>query len=637
MPGTEEVRKQSVLGGAAGIALLAFALAYRFYPSSGRVEPQPPQPTPTPSAQAPMTSLAPLPYTVPATPAVTPTPVAATPAPDTEPAAPAEPPTKAIAALLKSADKAFAADHLIEPKESSALALYQQVLAADKTNKAAQEGIDKIHKSLLQQAGAALDRGDAKESERLLGVLASLAAPGDDLAALEARQKTLKQVMPMLSRAADLLKQGRATAPANDNALAVYHEVTRLDPGNKLADAGLQQIERGYLERALGAAAQDDFDGADKILADASSIRPGSHELLDTRSRIEGIRRERAENTLAQAKSALDSGNTELARLLEQKALGLSPDLAVEEFDQRLRNARLYASFAPGQVITDQFLDRHGSAPPVVVIPTGSFTMGSPPDESGHRPSEEPQREVKIDSGFALGRDTVTVAEFRAFIGDTSYVTDAEKAGSSSVYNEESGRISDHHGTTWRDDYLGEHAADNLPVIHVSWNDSNAYAQWLTSRTGKNYRLPSEAEFEYALRAGKATVYPWGNGNPGKIYENVTGTELSPRLKRSWAKAFPRYDDGAWGPAPIGKYLPNAFGLYDMNGNVSEWVADCWHDNYTRAPADSKAWVNPGCASHVVRGGSWGSAPDQVRSAYRLSAPTETRSARVGFRVARDL
>ena len=641
MPGTEVVRKQSVLGGAAGIALLLFALLYRFYPSAGRSEPSAPQPAPAPSLQLPVAPLAPLPYTVTTAPPLAPPSPAPAPAAESapsEPAAPAPIPTKAIAELLKRADKAYAADHLIEPKDANALALYQQVLAADKDNKAAQEGMEKIHKSLLQQAGAALDRGDAKESGRLIAALAAMSAPGDDVAALEARERTLKQVMPMLSHAADLLRQGRATAPFNDNALNVYHEVVKLDPGNKLADAGLAQIERGYLDRALGAAAQDDFDGADQVLGEASSIRPGSHELLDTRSRIEGIRHQRAANTLAQANSALDSGNPELARMLEQKALGISPDLpGVDEFERRLRNARLYASFSPGQVITDKFLDRQGSAPPVVVIPTGSFTMGSPESEEGHRSSEEPQREVKIDTGFALGRDDVTVAEFRAFVNDANYVTDAEKFGSSSIYNEESGRISDHKGTTWRDDYLGERAADTLPVIHVSWNDAVAYAQWLSARTGKTYRLPSEAEFEYALRAGKSTRYPWGDGNPFKIYENVTGSELSPHLKRSWAKAFPRYDDNAWGPAPVGKYLANAFGLFDMNGNVSKWVADCWHDNYTRAPADSKAWVNPGCAAHVVRGGSWGSAPDQVRSAYRLAAPTETRSARVGFRVARDL
>lgn len=566
----------------------------------------------------------------PATPLPQPPDVAATPAP---------PPPKAIAALLKKADKAFAAEHLLEPKDSSALALYQQVLDADKDNAAAQAGIEKIHKSLLQQAGAALDRGDEKESARLIAAVTELAPTGDDLTALQAREKTLRQVMPLLTRAAELLKQGHATEPAQGNALEVYRDVIKLDPANKLADQGLTQIEREYLDRALGAAAQDDFDGADKILADAATIRPGSHEMLDTHTRIEGIRRQRATNTLTQANSALDAGNADLAQLLEQKALGLSPDLAgVDQFNQRLRNARLYASFAPGQVITDKFLDRHGNAPPLVVIPTGSFMMGSPANEEGHRASEEPQREVKIDAGFAVGRDAVTVAEFRAFVDDASYTTDAEKAETSSVYEEESGRIIDRHGITWRDDYLGNKAGDNFPVIHISWNDASAYAQWLSLRTGKNYRLPSEAEFEYVLRAGSAARYPWGDGNPQKVYANVTGDgERSPHLKRSWAKAFSHYDDHYWGPSPVGSFPANKFGLRDIDGNVSEWVTDCWHDNYTRAPADSRAWINPGCASHIVRGGSWGSAPEQVRSAFRIAAPSETRSARVGVRVARDL
>ncbi len=124
----------------------------------------------------------------------------------------------------------------------------------------------------------------------------------------------------------------------------------KLDPGNKLADQGLAQIERDYLDRALAAAAQDDFAGADKILADGASIRPGSHEMLDTHTRIEGIRLQRAANTLAQANSALDAGNPDLAQQLVQKALGLSPDLAgIDEFNQRLRNARLYASFSPAR------------------------------------------------------------------------------------------------------------------------------------------------------------------------------------------------------------------------------------------------------------------------------------------------
>jgi len=637
MPGTEVVRKQTVLGGAGGIALLAFALIWRFYAGAHHAEPQlAPQVTSAPVAAAPMT-LAPS-FVPDATPESTAPVAAPSPKQPDVPAAPAPPLPKAIAALLKKADKAFADEHLIEPKDSSALALYEKVLDADKDNAAAQAGIEKIHKSLLEQTQTALDRGDEKESARLIAALGDLPHPGEELASLQAREKTLKQVIPLLTHAAELLAQAHATEPEGDNALAVYREVIKLDPGNKLGDQGLAKIERDYLDRALGAAAQDDFAGADKMLADAAAIRPGSHEMLDTHSRIEGIRRQRATNTLAQANSALDSGNADLAQLLAQKALGLSPDLAgVDEFNQRLRNARLYASFSPGQVITDKFLDRHGNAPALVVIPTGNFVMGSPADEEGHRASEEPQRHVKIDTGFALARDDVTVAEYRAFADDASYTTDAEKAGTSSVYDEDSGRIIDRRGITWRDDYLGNKAVDNFPVIHISWNDANAYAQWLSVRTGKTFRLPSEAEFEYALRAGSATRYSWGDGNPGKVYENITGTELSPRLKRSWAKAFPHYDDHYWGPAAVGSFPANAFGLHDIDGNVSGWVQDCWHDNYTRAPADSRAWINPGCANHVVRGGSWGSAPDQVRSAFRISAPSDTRSARVGMRVARDL
>lgn len=633
MPGTEVVSKQAVYGGAAGIALLAFALIYRFYPGSPSV-PAAHAPPAEPAA-VPVMSLAPSAKAAgkaaPAMPAQTTT--------EPLPSAPVVPPTKAIAVLLKKAAKAFDEGHLTAPKDASALAYYQQVLAADKNSAAAQAGLERIRKSLIQQAGDALDRGDERNAARAIGELAQVPEADEDVSGLQSRLKALRQVMPLLTRAADLLQQGHATSPPNGNALAVYRQVLKLDSGNKLAEQGLIQVQQGFLERALAAAAQDDFDGADKVLADASTVSPGSQQLLDTRSRIEGIRRDRAANTLSQANSALDAGNPDLAETLAKKALALSPDLAgVDEFNRRLRNARLYASYSPGQIVTDKFLDRHGNAPPLVVIPTGRFTMGAPAGESGSRASEQPQRQVSIGSGFALGRNDVSVGEFRVFIDDSGYATDAEKIGGSSIYDENTGRMIDRRGITWRDDYLGNVADEDLPVIHVSWNDAMAYAQWLSARTGKRYRLPSEAEFEYALRAGSSTRYPWGDGNPPRVLDNFTGDgDRSPKLRRSWAKAFRRYADGYWGPAPIGKFPANPFGLIDMDGNVSEWVADCWHDNYTRAPVDSSAWMNPGCAEHVVRGGSWGSAPDQVRSAYRIAAPANTRSARVGIRVARDL
>jgi len=635
MPGNDFVLRQNVLGSAAGIALLVFALAYRFLPSFGGGSPSASNPPPREQPSAPMSVQVAKPV-VEAPPVAVQTPIQPGPI---EPVKPAPPPPKAIAALLRKADKAFKDGRLLEPKDTSAFALYSQVLDADKDNAAAHAGLEKIHQALVTQAQAALDREDESDAARLISALTTSPDWSAELETLRSRLKLLKETSPLLTHAAELMREGHVTEPAGDNALEVYRGVLKLDPNNKLAEQGLLQVQRAFLDKALAAAAQDDFSGADTILVDASRVSPGSQELLDTRTRIEGIRRQRATNVLAQANSALDSGNADLAQLLAQKALGLSPDLAgIDEFNERLRNARLYASFKPGQVVTDKFLDRSGNAPPVVVIPTGSFMMGSPPDEEGHRANEEPLREVKINAGFAIARDDVTVAQFRAFASDADYVTTAEEAGSTSVYDEESGRMIDRHGTSWRDDYLGEKAADELPVIHVSWDDAQAYAKWLSARTGKKFRLPSEAEFEYTLRAGTATRYEWGSGNPTHVYANLTGDgDRSPHLKRSWAKAFPHYNDGFWGPSPIGSFAPNKFGVRDIDGNVSVWVDDCWHDNYTRAPADSRAWVNPGCAEHVVRGASWGSAPDQSRSAYRLAAPTQTRSARVGIRVARDL
>ena len=642
MPAPEVARKQHTLGGAAGVALLGFALVYRFFP--GWLDLQPPvllqqsAPPAVVSHAPPMTwsaVQAPPAQTVPADATAG---ESGTAFADAVRMGPPVATTKVVAALLRKARLAEEKGALFEPGDANAIALYREALAGAPNNVEAESGLERIGGALRDWTLAAIGRGDEGAAQRFATAYATLPHSEDELAVVRTRLKTLHQILPMLTAAADLMKAGHATTPADGNALAIYRDVLERDPGNNLADAGLAAIERDYLDRALAQAAQDEFAGADATLAQASAIRPGSQPLLETRARIEGIRRQRAESVLAQARSALDAGNADLAEQLGRKAQSISPDLAgLDKFNLSLRNARLYASMTPGQVMHDPFLDMAGRAPAVVVVPTGEFVMGSPADETGHADNEEPQRRVRLEVGFALGQSEVTVGQFREFVRATHYVSDAEKFGGSAVYEESSGRIADRRGMTWQDDYRGEHASDSLPVVNVSWNDAVAYLSWLSARTGKHYRLPSEAEFEYAVRSGSGARYPWGEGNPDRVLGNFTGEGDRSPSRRSWTSAFAHYSDGYWGPAPVKTFAPDRFGLFDMDGNVSEWVEDCWHDNYVRAPRDSAAWVNPGCERHVVRGGSWGSDPDQVRSAFRLAAASETRSARVGFRIARDL
>lgn len=641
MPGTEITRKQQNIGGTIGIIVLGAALVYRFFPNILHVTPQEQQPVSAsaavPIASTPWTAELPVPNAPLATVPGSPEEIGTTFA-DAVSMGPPAPVTKVVAATLKRARAAEEQGKILDPPDNNAITLYRAVLDKDAKNADALTGLKRLGGAIRDWAIAAMQRGDEESAQRYVAAVGDLPHAENELANLREELKTLHQVMPLLAHAAGLLQQGKIEGTGDETALAVYRKVMTIDPGNSLADQGLAKVERGYLDRALAASAQDDFAETDRILASAAAIRPGSQALQDTRARIEGIRHQRADMVLAQARSALDSGNPDMAEDLAKKAQAISPDLGgLDDFNQRVRNARLYASYKPGQVLRDNFLAIAGTAPALVVIPTGSFVMGSAADEEDHRDSEEPQRRVSISTGFALGQTDVTVSQFRDFVRAASYKSDAEKIGAGSFYDENTGRLSDRRGVDWKNDFHGERGGDNLPVINVSWNDAVAYVAWLTQQTGKSYRLPSETEFEYALRAGSVSRYPWGDGNPDRVIGNFTGEGDRSSSRRSWSRAFPNYSDGYWGPAPVKSFPPNAFGLYDMAGNVSEWVLDCWHDNFTRAPRDSQAWVNPGCQRHVVRGASWGSAPEQVRSAYRTSAPADTRSAQIGFRVARDL
>lgn len=278
------------------------------------------------------------------------------------------------------------------------------------------------------------------------------------------------------------------------------------------------------------------------------------------------------------------------------------------------------------------------SCPEMVVVPAGEFLMGSSPRDEESLSNEHPQHLVQMQP-FALGRHEITRGEYAQFVAATNHQSVADCYTPSGLWRARS--------FSWRDP--GFEQRDNHPVVCISWLDAKSYVQWLSAETGRTYRLPSEAEWEYAVRAGTVTPWYWGDsewaywdrpsstpcGN-ANIFDTTYGAErFLPGDPEN--EAVGCSDDAVW-TAPVGSYMPNAFGVYDMIGNVVEWVEDCRHLDYVGAPRDGTAWTQDGeCNRRVIRGGSWHSVERDLRSSTRYASDLDTRSADYGFRVARPL
>jgi formylglycine-generating enzyme required for sulfatase activity len=229
----------------------------------------------------------------------------------------------------------------------------------------------------------------------------------------------------------------------------------------------------------------------------------------------------------------------------------------------------------------------------MIVIPAGKFIMGSPENESDRNASEGPQHEVTVAKPFAVSKFEVTFEEWDACVAAAACP-----------------RVTDHWGR------------GKMPVINVSWGDAKQYVGWLSDLTGKEYRLLTEAEWEYGARAGARRRYSWGD-DPRTGNANCDGCGSKWDLRQT---------------APVGSFKPNAFGLYDMHGNVWEWVEDSWHENYDGAPTDGSAWLRGGDPSYrVARGGSWRNESELVRAAVRVRRNVNVRFDTLGFRVARTI
>jgi len=291
------------------------------------------------------------------------------------------------------------------------------------------------------------------------------------------------------------------------------------------------------------------------------------------------------------------------------------------------RAGKVTPNASTGTVIKDC-----SECPEMVLVDAGGFMMGSNAQEqevanqSGLKTEfttpEAPQHYVRV-TRFAAGRYQVTKGEFAAFVRSSGYRTEAEQGDGCHMWT----------GKEWKKDAaynwrnVGFAQGDDHPVVCVSWNDAQAYIQWLNGISGKSYRLLSEAEREYAARGGKQTAFWWG--------ESITTSQANYQGSASYnGRQTGQFRQTT---VPVNSFSPNPFGLYNVHGNVWEWTQDCWHENYDRAPTDGSAWtINCSGSPRVLRGGSWNDGPQNLRSASRSKDRPEFRFYDIGFRLASD-
>jgi len=547
------------------------------------------------------------------------------------------------AQLRRAAEQAFARDHLYEDAEA-AIPLWLAVQEVDPDDRQARAGLQRARQHLLQQADALLarplkQREALAEASRQALVLLTLAPKDEKVRALQGRVETAQRVVAYNRAGEEDLRADRI-GEDGDGAIPNFREALALDEDNRRARQGLAAAESGLIRRAEDAARARDFASAGAWLAEASKVRDSSPTIADAFERIEQIR-------AAALVQLRDGGLRDLTtpqglkpareKLAEALRIALPGDPVVAQLRERIDLATHYGSFRPGQVFSDALRDG-GRGPQMIVVPHGGFQMGAGDTEPGASDAERPSHYVRFERGFAMAITEVSVSDFARYVKATNARPRATRRGHSVVYDERSGNFIRRSGVDWRSDYDGGRAMGNSPVMHVSVRDAENYATWLSEQTGRSYRLPSEAEFEYAMRGGNSGRYPWGDaGLPPEGNGNYTGSRDVSPSGRHWQNAFVGYGDGWWGPAPVATFQANAFGLHDLSGNLSEWVADCWHASYRRAPSDGAAWFNPGCRSRVIRGGNWANAPEQTRAAWRQSQDSDTTSARIGFRLVRGI
>ena len=358
----------------------------------------------------------------------------------------------------------------------------------------------------------------------------------------------------------------------------------------------LTRAERIRVQEGLQAAGQEPG------LADGLFGGPGAQtrEALRAWQRGKGLAatgyltREQAETLVALGEAAEDTRRAAVAQVAEEEA-----------------SRREEETYQVGRTFRD-VLRSGGEGPAMVVVPAGSFQMGSLADEEGRDDDEGPVHRVTIGEAFAAGVHEVTRVEYERFAEATGY------AAGKGCYTLKGGQWEEQAERNWRDP--GYRQSGEHPVVCVSWEDAQAYVGWLSRESRAEYQLLSEAEWEYVARGGTETAWYWEEGEGGQC-RHANGADANTEF--DWKIAC---NDGHARTAPVGSYTKNRFGLSDVLGNVWEWVEDCWNGSYAGAPADGTAWKQGNCNRRVLRGGSWNSNPRNLRSADRGRSPAGDRS-----------
>ncbi|OQY55775.1 MAG: hypothetical protein DRR08_13470 [Candidatus Parabeggiatoa sp. nov. 2] len=345
--------------------------------------------------------------------------------------------------------------------------------------------------------------------------------------------------------------------------------------------------------------AVNDLAEQQRLAKEKEKLQRQQAELQAERDRLAGEKK-----AIKKEKARLQAEKERLARQRERDSTPITPTGSKKVFRDRLKDGSL--------------------GPEMIRIKGGSFRMGD--IQGGGDSDEKPVHSVSV-ARFAMGRYEVTVGEFRQFVNATGYKTDAEKKGSCYTW------VGGNSGKNWRN--LGFSQTNTHPVVCVSWNDATAYAKWLSQQTGHTYRLPTEAQWEYAARAGTTTSRYWGNDpNDACRYANVHDN-TSKQKNQGFSWTHHNCTDGYAQTAPVGRFKPNAFDLFDMLGNVWEWTCSKYEDNYNGE--ENRCAGRKSGSLWALRGGAWYYLPGFVRAASRGRNSHDDRNYYVGLRLARLL